>query len=49
MQYNGRRKQVEVKAVSGEFKFETFVEAQGTVIQEYLSGVIARLAKTDEA
>ena len=48
MQYNGRRKQVEVKAVSGEFKFETFVEGQGTVIQEYLSGVVARLAKTDK-
>ncbi len=34
--------------MSGEFKFETFVEAQGTVIQEYLSGVVARLAKTDK-
>ena len=35
--------------VPDEFKFETFVEAQGTAMQEYLSGVIARLAKTDEA
>lgn len=32
-----------------EFKFETFVETQGTAMQEYLSGVVARLAKTDKA
>ena len=34
--------------VSDEFKFETFVEAQGTAMQEYLSGVIAKLPKTDK-
>ena len=35
--------------VADEFKFETFVEAQGTAMQEYLSGVVARLSKTDKA
>jgi len=31
-----------------EIKFETFVEAQGTAMQEYLSGVVAKLSKTDK-
>lgn len=35
--------------VSDEFKFETFAETQGTAMQEYLSGVVARLSKTDKA
>ena len=35
--------------VPDEFKFETFVEAQGTAMQEYLSGVVAKLSKTDKA
>ena len=34
--------------VPDEFKFETFVEAQGTAMQEYLSGVVAKLSKTDK-
>ena len=34
--------------VADEFKFETFVEAQGTAMQEYLSGVVAKLSKTDK-
>ncbi len=41
------------KAVGGEkmlngFRFETFVEAQGTAFQEYLSTIVAKLAKEDE-
>lgn len=32
-----------------EFKLETFVEAQGTAMQEYLSSVVAKLSKTDKA
>lgn len=47
--YNKRRILLEVKLVADEFKFETFVEAQGTAMQEYLSGVVARLSKTDKA
>ena len=35
--------------VPDEFKFETFVEAQGTAMQEYLSGVVTKLSKTDKA
>ena len=35
--------------VPDEFKFETFVEAQGTAMQEYLSSVVAKLSKTDKA
>ena len=35
--------------VADEFKFETFVEAQGTAMQEYLSGVVTKLSKTDKA
>lgn len=35
--------------VADEFKFETFVEAQGTAMQEYLSDVVAKLSKTDKA
>ena len=31
-----------------EINFETFVEAQGTAFQEYLSGVIAKLSKEDK-
>ena len=34
--------------VADELKFETFVEAQGTAMQEYLSGVVAKLSKTDK-
>ncbi len=34
--------------VPDEIKFETFVDAQGTAFQEYLSTVIARLSKTDK-
>ena len=31
-----------------DFQFETFVDAQGTAFQEYLSTVIAKLPKTDK-
>ncbi len=31
-----------------DFRFETFVEAQGTAFQEYLSTVVAKLAKEGE-
>lgn len=48
MRYNGRRKQAEVKAVSDEFKFETFVDAQSTAFQEYVSAITAKLPKTDK-
>ena len=34
--------------VADEFRFETFVEVQGTAMQEYLSGVVAKLSKTDK-
>ena len=34
--------------MADEFRFETFVEAQGTAMQEYLSGVVAKLCKTDK-
>ncbi len=34
--------------VSDKIKFETFVDAQGTAFQEYLSTVIAKLSKTDK-
>lgn len=34
--------------VPDEIKFETFVDAQSTAFQEYLSTVIARLSKTDK-
>ena len=34
--------------VSDKIKFETFVDAQGTAFQEYLSTVIAKLPKTDK-
>lgn len=30
------------------FRFETFVDAQSTAFQEYLSAVVAKLAKEDE-
>ncbi len=46
--YNDHSKQVEVKMVSDKIKFETFVDAQGTAFQEYLSTVIAKLSKTDK-
>ena len=46
MVYNGRSKQVEVKMVSDNIKFETFVDAQSTAFQEYVSSVIAKLPKT---
>ena len=48
MMYNGYSKQAEVKMVSDKIKFETFVDAQGTAFQEYLSTVIAKLPKTDK-
>ena len=48
MRYNGRRKQAEVKAVSDKIKFETFVDAQGTAFQEYVSFITAKLPKTDK-
>ncbi len=31
-----------------DFRFETFVDAQSTAFQEYLSTVVAKLAKEDE-
>ena len=34
--------------MSDKIKFETFVDAQGTAFQEYLSTVIAKLPKTDK-
>ena len=34
--------------MSGNFKFETFIDAQSTAFQEYLSTVIAKLPKTDK-
>lgn len=48
MRYNGRRKQAEVKAVSNKIEFETFVDAQGTAFQEYVSSITAKLPKTDK-
>ncbi len=48
MRYNGRRKQAEVKAVADKIKFETFVDAQGTAFQEYVSSITAKLPKTDK-
>ena len=48
MMYNGYSKQAEGKMVSDKIKFETFVDAQGTAFQEYLSTVIAKLPKTDK-
>ena len=48
MMYNGHSKQAEVKMMSDKIKFETFVDAQGTAFQEYLSTVIAKLPKTDK-
>lgn len=35
--------------MSEDIKFETFVDAQGTAFQEYLSSVIANLSKTDKS
>lgn len=34
--------------MSDDFKFETFVDAQSTAFQEYLSTVVAKLPKTDK-
>ena len=34
--------------MSDDFKFETFVDAQSTAFQEYLSTVIAKLPTTDK-
>ena len=48
MRYNGRRKQAEVKAVADKIKFETFVDAQGTAFQEYVSSITAKLPKADK-
>ena len=48
MRYNGRRKQAEVKAVADKIKFETFMDAQGTAFQEYVSSITAKLPKTDK-
>lgn len=39
---------MEVKKLRSDFRFETFVEAQGTALQEYLSTVVAKLAREDE-
>lgn len=35
----------EVRAVSDEFRFETFVDAHSNIFEEYLSSVIAKLPK----
>ena len=35
----------EVRAVSDEFRFETFVDAHSNIFREYLSSVIAKLPK----
>ncbi len=48
LRYNGRRTQTEVKAVADKIKFETFVDAQGTAFQEYVSTITAKLPKTDK-
>ena len=48
MRYNDRRKRTEVKAVADRIKFETFVAAQGTAFQEYVSSITAKLPKTDK-
>ena len=48
LRYNGRRTQTEVKAVADKIKFETFVDAQGTAFQEYVSSITAKLPKTDK-
>jgi len=34
--------------VSDQIKFETFVDAQGTAFQEYVSTITAKLPKTDK-
>jgi len=41
-------KRMEVKKLRDDFRFETFVDAQSTAFQEYLSTVVAKLAKEDE-
>jgi len=38
----------EVIAVSDAFRFETFVDVHGNILNEYLSSVVARLSKEDE-
>ena len=48
MRYNDRRKRTEVKAVADRIKFETFVDAQGTAFQEYVSSITAKLPKADK-
>ena len=48
LRYNGRRTQTEVKAVADKIKFETFVDAQGTAFQEYVSSITAKLPKADK-
>ena len=48
MRYNDRRKRTEVKAVTDKIKFETFVDAQGTAFQEYVSSITAKLPKADK-
>ena len=38
----------EVRAVSDEFRFETFVDAHSNIFREYLSSVIAKLPESNE-
>ena len=34
--------------MSGEFRFETFVDTQSNIFNEYLSSIIAHLSKVNE-
>ena len=38
----------EVRAVSDEFRFQTFVDAHSDIFREYLSSVIAKLTESNE-
>ena len=38
----------EVRAVSDEFRFETFVDTHSNIFREYLSSVIAKLPESNE-
>ena len=38
----------EVRAVSDEFRFETFVDAHSSIFHEYLSSVISKLPESNE-
>lgn len=46
--YCGKNISVGGNKMLKDFQFETFVDAQGTAFQEYLSTVIAKLPKTDK-